>query len=255
MARPVDREFLNVGEEWVLNDSILIYEDLESLGKQPNGWFTSFANFAAAPTHSFFNVRSKGDTHPAYNNLDTRDQIAFAFIAKGIALSFWGSGFESLQNELATARYPLINALWQAVLPQHCSATLRIDQVEVLKSNASMWTPGFGPTGGGWGHNYLGIGGLGDSAPVYGAITGGVPSPPDRFQFIPPTKIPRRASLEVRLGLTQYAINMLQAMPGPFGVGVWDEAFQSKDYTPVPFGIMCSLYGTRYVQQRGELHA
>jgi hypothetical protein len=256
----VGDEFYNVSEEYTWYDTVAIRRNLNLLSKQPPGWYATFALFAAATSHTFFNVRNMGNTDDAYCNLDTKDQTSYAFQADSISCAWWGSGFCTQKEEDGEAtwyRNWMSNALWQTVLPFEASLTLKIQQDEKLKNNSLMLSPGYGPWGGGYGN----VGSVGDAPlAVYlgGNIstqTQGLPRPDARFRFPNVVNIPRRASLSAELSLTPYARALLGVMPGPGFVPYYNSDYSGSLEANIIYGITVGLHGRRLVQQRGELHA
>lgn len=258
-AIQVGEEFYNVGEEFTWYDTIVVRRNLDQLSKQPPGWYATFALFAAATQHSFFNIRNVGNTDEAYCNLDTKDQTAYAFQADSISCAFWGSGYASQYTEDGEATLPrmwLPNAIWQAVMPFECSLTLRIQQDDKLKANAMMLSPGYGPWGGGYGN----MGGIAAEVlivdlPNISTQTQGIPSPDARFRFPNVINIPRRASIAADLSLTPYMRALLTTIPGPGWASYYNSDYSDTLDAEIMFGITTALHGRRLVQQRGELHA
>lgn len=253
----IEGEFFNVKEQYTLYDTIAIASNVDALSITPAGWFTTFAAFAGATNHFFFNVRNKGGCERPYCNLDARDQTSFAFRAESISVSFWGSGFGYFNETGGWSRHWLENALWQSQLPFESSLTFTVQQDDKLKLNSLMASPGYGPVGGGYGN--LGYPNAG--ANTYGSIhpnltcsTQGKASPRDRIQFPNVIDIPRRANISAQLSFTQYGRAILAAMPGPFEVPIVDPN-ELAYAAPIMFGITCGIHGRRLVQQRGELHA
>jgi hypothetical protein len=252
----IDGEFYNVAEKYTLYDTIAIVGNLTSLAKQPPGWFSTFAAFGAGVNHSFFNVRNRGNCEPAYCNMDARDQLSFAFQLQSIGCAFWGSTWATPndQGEI-TQRAPIQGALWRCEIPINSSLTLRVQQDEKLKCGALMANAGYGPTGGGYA-NYMN-----DDpsialpyAPNYMAQTQGVPEPKACLPLPNEINMPRRASIEVKLSLTEYARQLLQWLNGPGEALIYNQslALVGRD---IMMGITVTLNGRRLVQQRGALHA
>jgi len=252
-------EYYNVSEQAVLFDTIAITGDLPNLAKQPPGWFSTYALFGGAVDHSFFNVRNRGNTDPAYCNLDTRDQTAFAFRATGLGLSWWA---QAIGPETATVsgttqidRKHLPSAIWQLDLPDHASLVLKLQQDEKTKINAAMLVPGYGISGGGFQNFAAGV--ASEATPEinhFMAANQGIPAPTAIYRFPNIIDIPRRASLSAVLSFSEWARQLLQVMPGPgaFLVGLSGE---TPLKFPVMVGVTAVLYGRRLVQQRGALRA
>lgn len=252
-------EVYNVSEQAVLYDTIAITEDLPNLAKQPPGWFETYALFGGAVDHSFFNVRNRGNCEAAYCNLDTRDQTAFAFRATGIGLSWWaqtiGPETEAVAGTTQVDRKHLPSAIWQLDLPIHASLILKLQQDEKTKANAAMLVPGYGISGGGW-QNFAGgvASGAVPETNHFSAANQGIPAPSAVYRFPNIIDIPRRANLSAVLSFSEYARQLLQAMPGP-GTFVSGLLLEAPVRAPVMVGVTAVIYGRRLVQQRGALRA
>lgn len=245
-------EFYNVGEQFTLYDTIAVRNSLDSLSKVPQGWYATFALFAGATNHSFFNVRNSASCDAAYCNLDARDQTSFAFQAESISCSFWGSGFyQSVSGTYTRLWYP--NAWWQAKLPYETSLTLRVQQDDKTKLNAMMASAGYGPVSGGWGQQGAATG-VTTQAPGIGSLNQGIASPRARYRFPNVINIPRRASISAEISFTAHGRAVIAALPGP-GTQPYIAAGPQVAQYPAMFGITCALHGRRLVQQRGALHA
>lgn len=253
----IEGEFFNVKEQYALYDTIGICSNVADLSVSPDGWYASFAAFSGATNHSFFNVRNRGGCERPYTNLDARDQSSFAFLAESFSIAFWGSGFGYYNEVGGWARHYLQNALWQAQLPFEASLSLHIQQDNKTKLNAMMASPGYGPTGGGYGnmgYPNTGINTFGSIHPNLTSMTQGIAAPRARIQFPTVIPIPKRANISAELNFTPYGRATLALMPGPFVVPIVDPEDQAYN-APIMYGITCALHGRRLVQQRGELHA
>jgi len=176
---------------------------------------------------------------------------------------------------LLTNREELHAGMWEADLPNHASASLKTNQDIRLRAAVAMLPSGTGPVGGGWGWGspgdlvYAAQGGTpvpaisGETAPPYmGAFAGnlediehGKTDRRFRFPFPVPLDIPKRANLSIEIGLSQYAREMLQAIPGPFWWPVpnaWTSSGLSTAVKSAVYGVECSIIGERLVQQRGD---
>lgn len=172
-------------------------------------------------------------------------------------------------------REELHAAVWEADMVNHASALLRTNQDIRLKCPVSMLASGTGPIGGGWGWGspndliYYANGGTpvpaiaGESGPPHlGAFCGnlediqvGEVDIRQRFPFPVPIEVPKRANLSLEIKLSQYARELLQAIPGPYWWPV-PNAFTvnglTKTVKSAVYGIECTLLGERLVQQRGD---
>lgn len=174
-----------------------------------------------------------------------------------------------------TNREELHGAVWEADIPNHASAILRTNQDNRLKAPVALLAPGTGPVGGGWGWGspgdliYYAAGGTPVPAistegtpPYLGAFAGnlqeiqhGESDIRQRFPFPVPIEVPKRANLSLEVKLSQYAREMLQAIPGPYWFPV-PNAFTvnglTKTVKSAVYGIECTILGERLVQQRGD---
>lgn len=184
---------------------------------------------------------------------------------------------------LLTNREELHNGVWEADLPNNCSLELRTNQDIRLRGPVAMFNPGFGAVGGGWGWGspqdliaraaqFEGVnfpmiareyGATADPmGPTFGAYAGNVQEVQHgevdlrrRFPFPIPIDVPKRANLSVVIKLSQYAREMLKAIPGPYWYPVanayWSGGL-TKSVKSVVFGIDVTIKGERLVQQRGD---
>lgn len=249
-------EFQNVEEDFELYDTVGVYRDLNELGNIPPGWFTTFSALSNANALSFFDMRNRANTDLAYNNQDTRDQTAFALKIKGISVAFWAATCAPLRMQGSAVPDQVnrfMNPFWELDLPQHASLIFRIQQDEKLKINALMAPSGSGPVGGGYGQ-FSALGASGSPLPGITANSQGITHRQNQWQFPTILGIPRRASIGVRIELSEWARNILRTEFGPFSY-VFVNGEAEADFVNVMFGITVTLTGKRLVQQRGELHA
>lgn len=248
----------NVGESWNLYDTVLIGAYTASF-QFNDGWFQTFALAGAAANWPFFNVRNRAHGL-AYNNQDTRDQMAYVFRVFTVGVNFFAPSLSNYHDNAGTPDLPQIQALhhFQHELPKHCSLTLQVQQDERLKIASLMTPSGYGATGGGVGQ--------GDPEAAWSAggappnisrwnVHQGLPELTNKWAFRNPLEIPRRANLQVTIGLSEYARAMLQQLTGP-----WQYVFANSDSTAWQFkyalcGVQVVLGGQRLVQQRGQYHA
>lgn len=246
----MDKPLTNVSESWEIYDTVLISPYFST---QPNGWFSSFTNFANAGVISFYNTRNRG-VGLAWNNQDTRDQLAFPVKAYGFGVTFFGPGCKTMLSPGDHYADDQAAHIFEAELPRHIGIELQINQDLHIESNSMMTTAGYGTVG----HAY-GRGVPSDSFPSTapgiscGFVSQGSTLLNNRWKFPKPIKIPRRANISARLRLSDYAIALLTAMPGP-----WQTPYQGQgalEYRDSLFGVRCHLVGERQVQQRGQYWA
>lgn len=288
----------NVREQIILTDTVLIGKYVGQMTDRPQGWFGSFADAGAAGSFSFMNVRNRS-IGITYNNQDARDQLPFGMRITSLGVKFWApscaSQFTACDNRASTdtSRTPvsdetytdpaygqltnreeLHSALWESDVPNHCSLILRTNQDIRLRGPVAMFTPGFGPVGGGWG--------WGSPADLYMAAKPGTPCPAidlrganyggfatnlqtishgetdmrKRFPFPIPIAVPKRANLNVEIKLSQYGKEMLKGINGPYWIPfpkvMNANDLLDKSVKAVLFGIDVTIKGERLIQQRGD---
>jgi hypothetical protein len=253
-AAVAQKGYENVSESCVLYDTVLLGAGTPSLIAN-DGYFTSFAAMGGANSIPFFNIRNRNHGL-AYNNQDTRDQLPYVMKIYSVGVSFWGPSTSTYRNNVGTAVAPQRTALdlWETELPKHMSLTLQTNQDDRLKIASLLCPPGYGVMVSGVSQ--------GDVETAYGypniakvGWTQGIPELTNKWGFRIPLKVPRTANLSVRLDISEYGRQMLQAMPGPFS-----QFFKDPEILePVPKDAMCGIQvtigGIREVQQRGQLHA
>lgn len=254
-------EFMNVSESWPLYDTIIVCSELIGAEANASGWFTSFAQFAARQDHSLFKTRSEASAGLMYCNQQSQDRTDFAYRAMSLGLRFFApADLQEYPPDNFYSTHPgmqLNSAFWRFDLPHHVGVEFRVGQDVKLASTAYRCPAGYGTIGTG---ATMGA----DSQQVYGELNKnlvfaggqGVPDVSNRFVFKPDIAIPRNETIEVKLLLSDYARRVLAAMTGPGNItsNYWfGEGFTNHEY-PARYGIQCSLWGVREVQQRGQLH-
>lgn len=253
-------DYANVKENWPLFDTVLVGLNQRDEQDTP-GWFANLNAMGQANQLYFFNQRTRADGI-AYCNLDTRDQMPYAFIIASAGVRFFAS--YQTENPAITAGasdWWLENVVPHAFLtdlPNHCSFRLQIQQDDILKSCVPLVPAGYGPVGGGYGQ----------TSPIsefsvaadkcYSAVTQSTAHITNRWKFPTKIKVPRNAALTVELQFSEYGRQMLQA----FTKQNTQDAFsgnghaQDIDHDSKTFyGIQVSLVGQRLIQQRGRYHA
>jgi hypothetical protein len=250
--------FMNVKEKWFMYDTIAVTPYLDKLTHPISGWYNSFVNFAQSDSLTFFDSRNKS-IGLAYNNQDSRDQIPYALVAESISVGFFAPATASQVGELTTGTYrgrvDTISAFWDHEMPQHASATFRVNQDDRLKTNVAMLSPGYGPVGSATGQ--------GDTSAVGGncssvhASGNGMAHLKYRWDFPTGIGIPRRATVALDMRLTEWARKTLSQIWGPGLVEFvdYDDGSHVQAFRPSFFMIQCLIEGKRQVQQRGEYHA
>lgn len=257
------RKYANVAETWPLYDSILICPTFFGNEIGQDGWFTNFAAFGAEETHNFFKSRTESSGQ-AYCNMQSADSMDFAFMLHSIGVSVWGPtpnvegqpdpAGEGILDDII--RPDLAFGHWfQSELPNHMGIDLKIQQDIVLELPTIHAPPGYGAIGSGTANQGTDGAAFGDIVINQNSVVQGVPLLDNRFSFPKPIGIPRTASIEGTLHLSQTARTFLQGVTGPH-----QYQFNSIDGTPPytffprRYGITMSLFGERLVQQRAQYH-
>jgi len=253
----------NVSEAWSVVDTIAISKNL--YGNEVNAqWHTSFQSFGQQERHSFFKQRTQGMVTAAYCNQQSSDSMDFAFVMHSIGLAIFGppcgvnavpgqpdgSGGQIDQADLTTTQWIM------ADLPRHIGLEFKVQQDVRIELPCLKAPPGYGVTGGGVAQGQLA------DAPAFGsqptnsiAVSQGVPILSNRYPLPFRIGIPRTASIEGIIHVSQLARTILQNLLGPQNI-----PFNSEDGTPplTFFGqrylIQLSLIGERLVQQRAQYH-
>jgi hypothetical protein len=240
--------YQNVREGWALYDTILIGKGQADRGP---GWFNTYTDFGSRQRHSFFNVRNQGEVGLAYNNLETKDQMPYVFHLYSIGISYSAAiGIPyPLQGTVTEAQYNGVSdALFIKELPAHVGLRLRVRQDEKLLHTCYLAPEGAGVYG-----NLVVNQPGGANTQSYTSATQGEPLLGNRWRFPTPIAIPRGATYNVEIELSEYGQEMLEAICGPGSY-----VFECEEGEPVILGacsvVRCSLMGKREVQQRGELH-
>lgn len=285
---------LNVREQITLTDSILISKWVGKMSDRPFGWYETFQEAGAANDFQFFNQRNKS-IGIMWNNQDQKEQLPFGMRIRSIGVSFFGPacasqftachrdaddlpGYEPeepISTDLVN-REELQSPVWEADIPNHASLLLRTNQDDRLKGFCSMFPPGYGPVGGGWGWGSPATWkaenvsprvadtiSCGDHATNVETIQSGVPDIRQRFEFPITLDVPRRANLVVIINLSTYAKELLKSINGPYWFPWVDTAASStvnahlevtKAVKATVFGIQVTINGERLIQQRGDYH-
>lgn len=261
-VRKIMKDKVNVAETWTLHDTILVCNTFYGAEQNINTWFNSFTAFSRPERHFFFKNRTKGTAGLTYSNRNNADTMDFAFVAFTWGISFFGPSVaiqgtptapDGLAGDVAEID-PYSTVYWQSELPNHSAIQLKIQQDVVAELPCSQCMPGYGPAGGGGAAFDLASPVFNASTPIMNnVITQGQPFGTNRWRFPSPLGIPRTASIEGILDMSQYARDALGNMDGPF-----DIAFQSQaggpayTFFPGRFGVQVALHGVRMVQQRGQ---
>lgn len=252
-------EFMNVKESWHMYDTILVSPFLDTFSHPVPGWYSTFAAMSQTDSLSFFDSRNKS-VGLAYNNQDSRDQIPFAFVIESISVGFFAPTIPQIgvasSGEYVPGRADTFSSFWNAELPEHVSAILRVNQDERLKTKASMLPAGYGAYG-----NMMGQGATSDVGGNNQSVSCnnmGRAHMKYRWEFPTGIGVPRRATLAVNLQLTEWAKDVLNTLwgPGYHRMYDWDDGAITEDLEkPSCYMIQVLLSGKRQVQQRAQYHA
>lgn len=260
-------KLFNVKEAWPIYDTLIISPVFYGAESQNRGWFTSVAQFAAQPTHSFFKARTEASAGLCYCNKQSADSMDFAYKANTVGVAFFAPGVRPLsQGPSGLGDVDSLNTQtahwWETVLPRHCSLELKVQQDIVLELPSLAASPGYGPQGGGASFEHEQVGyiapngsGNADYLPVMNmAVTQGVPQIVNRWSLgREPLGIPRTATIEAIIRLSEIAQYELQQLTQQYYYFKLPEGGgPGRTQFPARFGIQVSLLGHRLVQQRGQ---
>lgn len=261
----MSNEFMNVPESWPLYDTICLCQNLYG-SEADKGFFTSFANFAQKETHSFFKGRTEASVGLEYCNKQSEDNMDFPFIAYSFGVSFFSTGVRPLSNYAHAGAWLLgldagMAHWWETEFPRHCAIQLKVQQDIVAELPCMACPPGYGPVGGGASFEHGQINYEDAVNPDYWpvanmSVTQGVPQLNNRWWFRQKIEIPRTATIEAVLHVSDIARYMLNQADGPghYALQVVGGTPQDPNYFPARFGIQVSLMGKRLVQQRAQYH-
>lgn len=256
------KKYANVVEAWALFDTLVISPTLYG-NEQNNAWFNTFNDFGAQETHSFFKTRTEGTAGLQYCNQQSADSMDFAFIADSIGLAVQGPApdIEGVAGVPDGAGGDLNNpdnivSHWFSTdLPRHMAIQLKIQQDIRAEITAMHCPPGYGAVGSGTAFPAQSAGTFGDIPFMTNAVVQGVPLLSNRYPLPSPIGIPRTATLEGILHVSEYARQILTNIIGPQNYqfnsvnGAPPYTFFQKRYQ-----IQFSLIGQRLVQQRAQYH-
>ena len=258
------KEMVNVAEPWMLYDTILVCNTFYGNELNINTWFNTFQQFAQNETHRFFKSRTRGTAGLQYNNQNNADTMDFAFVAFTMGLSFFGCpigamGEATPQDGVAgdiLYSDPYAYPFWTMDLPNQSAIQLKIQQDIVAEMVSAQCMPGYGAAGG--------AGGATDTAAIPNAVSPpfmnyninqGEPNLQNRWRFPSPLGIPRTATIEGILHLSNISRESLGEVTGPANMAFNTETGSPPfNFFPARFGIQMSLGGVRLVQQRGQYH-
>lgn len=247
--------FENVNESWVMYDTVLVGGYVNTLSNH-DGYFPSWGIMGGSNSIPFFNVRNRNHGL-AYNNQDTRDQLPYVFKIYSIGVSFFGPSTTTYRDNAGVPFGAQRTELdcWESEIPKHTSLTLTTNQDDRLKIASLITPPGYGMMVSGVAQGDI------EADYAYPAVTKasfsqGMPELTNKWGFRNPIEVPRRANLSVRLDISEYGRELLQAMPGPFlqpFMALVDDGTYVFKWGMC--GVQVTIGGIREVQQRGQYHA
>lgn len=273
---PVNKQVANVAEAWPIYDTLCVTP--QYFGTEADaGWFNNFTDFAQKEQHSFFMQRTIGNLDLAYTNKATADTLDFAYSSLSLGVSFFAPGVRTLGKLVDEDNFNYMDNFsahwWESELPSHCAVQFKVQTDIVSEGPAMLYSPGYGPSGGGASFEHEEINATPPNGVVNAqypavqnwAMTQGIPSISNRFRFPRSIEIPRTATLEVIIHVSDYARAILTDLSdglasgdGPFNYIFVDSVSAGvPKYSEFPsrYGIQVSLMGLRYVQQRGQYHS
>jgi hypothetical protein len=251
----------NVFETAAYWDTIIICSSLYGNEATAPGWFTTMAGFGAQQEHRFFKNRNQAMVGLAYNNMLSQDRSDYPFRCVSLGLTFFApcTPFELVSGEITRNRN--LASFFTFDLPNHVGVSFRLGQDIRVEGNAYHFPPGYGPRVGGTtqGQDEMPAGPP-QNPTISNLIWSGTQGNPviqNRYVFEQEINIPRNETFEVKITLSEYARVILAdcAGPGSYEFQLDEGEGPSITEIPVRYGIQCSLYGVREVQQRGAAHA
>lgn len=259
------KNYKNVQEAWTLYDTLFVTDKYYGTENSSLGWYNTFVAFSQQAKHSFFNLRTEATAGLAYCNKQVADTMDYVFYLYSIGVSFFSPGIRTLgklDGQGAWETYDSTSAhYWEVDLPRHCSISFKVQQDTIVELPCFGAPPGYGPVGGGASFEHTQIGyatpnGLSNdcSQPVMNAsVTSGVPVLSNRYKFEKPIGIPRTATIEAVVDVSELARNTLAQLE-PMYYPLRTNNSEQYNSVAARYGIQVSLLGKREVQQRGSYH-
>lgn len=263
------KPYTNVAESWPVYDTLCVCNTFYGTESVQQGWFNTFIAMSQREQHSFFKARTEGSIGLQYSNKQNQDTMDFAFEAYSLGVSFFAPGTRKLGN-VTDGAFDLLDHgsahWWEVEFPRHCAIQLKVQQDIVAELPCAFASPGYGPQANGASFE-AGNGVWEDQvtpwmpAVVNMAVNMGVPSISNRWRFPKKIGIPRTATVEAILTISEQGRAALAAL-GNAGVGPYDyvlpetnDAGEGWKSIPARYGIQVSLIGKRMVQQRAQYHS
>jgi hypothetical protein len=251
---------LNVKENFMLYDTVGVYEPTGQNITNPPGWFTTYGAMGGAPEVNFFNVRNRRVGLP-YCNLDSIDSMSYAFRVRSLGITFFANNMTQAPSWATDDTFSpedITGHVFTVDLPRHTGFRFRVQQDDVLFGHVLLAPAGYGPCGDGFGRGSPSLNQNANFANGFdhhlSAFTQGIPEYTARWPFAKPIDIPRDASINIKLTFSEWARNLLAAMPYDLEFQGINDGVDDIVSNRVFAGIQVSLIGERLVQQRGEHH-
>jgi len=263
------QKFANVAESASIYDSILVCRQFYGSENNVAGWFSKFDDFAKQETHSFFKARTESIANAAYCNQQNADSMDFAFLAYSMGITFWapatgllGEAYELIDGGpgCIAKTDPVIGHLWAFDLPRHVGLQFKVNQDIRAEATCYAAPPGYGPTGGGAAsmpQTQIGLLPSNNLPTINFAGTQGIPVLNNRFKFPEPLGIPRTATIEGIIQVSEIGRYLMEGVYGPRDIVFQTDSLAGGppwEFFPSRFAIQFSLFGKRLVQQRGQYH-
>ncbi|MDJ0766294.1 MAG: hypothetical protein QNJ97_25160 [Myxococcota bacterium] len=241
-------------ESFPLYDTVLISKWVDD----QEGWFQTYQALGQKNKVSFFDKRNSSDVGMAYCNLDAKERFPYGYIAYSFGVLFQGPalGDGERDTERATPQSRAdISHLWTFELPKHVAVRIKLGQDYILDTNVLHSPSGTAAKG-----SSTSIQSGGGSIPILGIATTqtgafGEPQLVNRWEFPEPyLRIPNNSVFSIELEFSDYAREILKAVPGP-GDYYWGRPVPNGTFYqsfPAASMIQVGLIGKRAVAQRGE---
>lgn len=251
----MEEQKLNAWEGYPLYDTVLIGE---GMGNDVNlKGYNTFQELGREDEISFFTQRNRSGAGIPYCNLDSAEQVSYAFLAYSIGVEFTTPAIQDVtDSEGAVAPPTQYNYLgFGNELLKHSSLQFQVGQDEKLLSNV------LGAPGGGGIAGFSQVGNKSAANNVYegtyAQYSNGSPRLPNRYKFKKPVRIPRNRNIEAKISFSTYGRGLLDTLSGPGRILINNETLLTNVEDSTVPGICTmrvSLIGRREVQQRNAQH-
>lgn len=234
---------LNALESWSLYDTVVIASNVNTFFSK-EAYFSSYADLANQATVPFFNSRNQS-VGVQYCNMESANKMPYPYHLYSIGIDFESPTVS--YGDPTDTKLPS-DMFFSNELVKHCGFIFKVSQDEKLVQTCSLMPSGQGVAG----YAAYPVDGSGDAGAAQHNVTNGVPHRDNRRAMRSPIVIPREATIEGQLVLSNYAREALAKAAGP---GDWenDQAVPANNF-PQSSQIRVTMYGYREVQQRNALH-